>query len=62
MSNLIFAYLTLVFKVGQLSTDAFDQYEIKSQKENATLRIKRWAVQVQPITKLLSLFEFKGRC
>ena len=62
MSNLSFAYLTIVFKVGQLSTDAFNQYEMKLQKENATIRIKCWVVQVQPITKSLSLFESEGRC
>ena len=62
MSNSKFAYFTIVFKVGQLSTDAFNQYEMKLQKENATLRIKRWVVKVQPITKSTSLFESKGRC
>ena len=36
--------------VGKLSSEVFSKYELSLQKKNATLRIKRWMVKVQPIT------------
>ena len=37
--------------IGKLSSEVFTKYELSLQKKAATLRIRRWMVKVQPITK-----------
>ena len=43
--------------IGKLSSEVFMKYEMNLQKQVATLRLKRWMVKVQPITKGTTLFE-----
>ena len=43
--------------IGHLSSDLFEKYEMQLQKRNAVLRLRRWIVKVQPVTKGTTLFE-----
>ena len=44
-------------QIGKLSSEVFMKYEMNLQKQVATLRLKRWMVKVQPITKGTTIFE-----
>ena len=45
--------------VGKLSSEVFSKYELSLQKKNATLRIKRWMVKVQPFSAGSTLLKLK---
>ena len=43
--------------VGQMTNEAFSQYEIQLQKRNAKIRLRRWLVKVQNIVASTTDFD-----